>query len=243
MPTSSQQTLSSALTALGDAITGLGPGLQAIASEATNAEAMAEAAIPKSLVGTAPGDVVVLDASGRLPAVDGSRLINLPSQHGVLPVLTIELGHGAQANGGRGIDKGNWYQLDFRIGAAIANCFQYTANDDGTITIPSGVYLVAGSAKILVPSTDTYHLPAQMVFATGQVYAFPGIYQYAVQQYPDAPISSTSVSGVLGSLRLSGVQANWGSVNPLWMGFAKVLGSQNQTPLALQGYMSIVKTG
>ncbi|WP_155675502.1 hypothetical protein [Burkholderia territorii] len=78
---------------------------------------------------------------------------------------------------------------------------------------------------------------------SGQVYAYPGIYQYAVQQYPDVPFSSTSVSGVLGSLRVSGVQANWGNVNSLWMGFAKVLGSQNQTPLALQGYMSIAKIG
>lgn len=33
-----------------------------------------------------------------------------------------------------------------------------------------------------------YQLPAQMAFAVGQNYAFPGIYQYAVQQYPDAPV-------------------------------------------------------
>ncbi len=138
---------------------------------------------------------------------------------------------------------GNWYQLDFRIGLSAANGFEYTTNADGTITIPSGVYLVSGSAKILATSTDTYQLPAQMAFAVGQNYAFPGIYQYAVQQYPDAPVDSASISGVLGSLRMSGVQANWGSSSPLWMGFAKVLGSQNQTPLALQGFMSIVKIG
>ncbi|MDF3081483.1 hypothetical protein [Burkholderia sola] len=185
----------------------------------------------------------MLDESGRLPAIDGSQLTNLPSPHGVLPVLTIELGHGAQANGGRGIDMGNWYQLDFRIGVSAANGFQYTPNADGTITIPVGVYLVSGSAKILAPSTDTYQLPAQMIFAAGQNYAFPGIYQYSVQQYPDAPLGSASISGVLGSLRTSGVQASWGSSSPLWMGFAKVLGSQNQTPLTLQGYMSIVKIG
>lgn len=138
---------------------------------------------------------------------------------------------------------GNWYQLDFRIGVATSNGFQYTANSDGTITIPSGVYLVSGSAKIIAPSTDTYQLPAQMYFAAGRGYAYPGVYQDAVQQYPDAPVGSASISGVLGSLRMSGVQASWGSSSPLWMGFAKVLGSQNQTPLALQGYMSIVKIG
>jgi hypothetical protein len=52
-----------------------------------------------------------------------------------------------------------------------------------------------------------------------------------------------ATSGVLGSLGISGVQASWNSGNPLWMGFAKVLASENQTPLSLPGYMSIVKIG
>ncbi|CAG9258035.1 conserved hypothetical protein [Burkholderia diffusa] len=246
----SRQPFSASLAALAGSVNGLAPGLQSIAANATSARSMAQsaqdtadAAIPKSLAGTAPGDVVVLDANGRLPAVDGSQLTNLPSPHGILPVLTIELGHSSQANSGRGIDMGNWYQLDFRVGVEATNGFQYTTSVDGTITIPTGAYLVSGSAKILAPATDTYQLPAQMTFAVGQAYAFPGIYQYAVQQYPDAPVGSAAISGVLGSLRVSGVQANWGSSNSLWMGFAKVLGSQNQTPLALQGYMSIVKIG
>ncbi|WP_439890923.1 hypothetical protein ACS7SF_17470 [Ralstonia sp. 25C] len=42
---------------------------------------------------------------------------------------------------------------------------------------------------------------------------------------------------------VGGVQGSWNSNSPLWMDFAKVLGSQNQTPLELQGYMSIVKIG
>lgn len=242
MSSSQQQPLPLLNNNLAMAIANLRAGLQAIASKAENAQATADAAIPKSQAGAAPGDVVMLDANGRLPAVDGSQLTNLPSPHGVSPVLTIELGHSARANGGRGIDMGSWYQLDFRVGVGASNGFEYTANDDGTITIPSGVYLVSGNVKILVPSTDTYQLPAQMYFATGQGYEYPGIYQYAVQQYPDAPIGSVTTSDILGSLRVSGVQS-WGSGSPLWMGFAKVLGSQHQTPLALQGYMSIVKIG
>ncbi|HDR9063678.1 TPA: hypothetical protein QDB03_005343 [Burkholderia vietnamiensis] len=205
-----QQPFSASLAALADAITSFAPGLQAISrtaagaqSVATSAEATASAAIPKSQLGTAPGDVVMLDANGRLPAVDGSQLTKLPSPHGVLPVL-IELGHGAQANSGRGIDMGNLYQLDFRIGVSAANGFEYTANADGTITIPSGVYLVSGSAKIIAPSTDMYQLPAQMSFAVGQNYPFPGICQYAVLQYPDAPVGSAMMFGVLGSSRMSG---------------------------------------
>ncbi|KVC72108.1 hypothetical protein [Burkholderia ubonensis] len=242
MSSSQQQPLSLLNNNLAIAIANLRAGVQAAASKATSAQETADAAIPKSQAGTAPGDVVVLDANGRLPAVDGSQLTNLAAPHGILPVLTIELGHSGQANGGRGTDMGNWYQLDFRVGVGASNGFQYTENTDGTITIPSGVYLVTGSAKILAPATDAYQLPVQMAFAVGQNYSFPGIYQYAVQQYPDAPVGSASISGVLGSLRMSGVQS-WGSDSPLWMGFAKVLGSQNQTPLALQGYMSIVKIG
>lgn len=127
--TTSQEQFSAALAALSNAVTGLAAPLQSVASTA-------KAAIPKSQEGIAPGDVVVLDAQGRLPAVDGSQLTNLPLPHGVSPVLAIELGHSAQANGGRGIDMGNWYQLDFRIGVSTHNDFQYTANSDGTITIP-----------------------------------------------------------------------------------------------------------
>ncbi len=162
-----QEQFSSALAGLNNAITGLTAPLQ-------NISTTAKAAIPKSQEGSGPGDVVVLDAQGRLPAVDGSQLTNLPIPHGVSPVLAIELGHSAQANGGRGIDQGSWYQLDFNIGVHTFNGFQYTANTDGMTTIPSGVYLVSGSAKIIAPAADTYQLPAQMAFAVGQSVAYPG---------------------------------------------------------------------
>ncbi|WP_152618222.1 hypothetical protein [Burkholderia pseudomallei] len=92
---STQQSLSSALTALGNTISGLGQGLLALAGKAASAQSTADAAIPESQAGTAPGDMVVFDAQGRLPAVDGSQLTNFSSPHGILPVLTIELGHGA----------------------------------------------------------------------------------------------------------------------------------------------------
>ncbi|KVH51165.1 hypothetical protein [Burkholderia diffusa] len=175
-----------------------------------------------------------------------AQILNKPtSLPGTLPVLTIELGNSAQANGGRGIDQGNWYQLDFHVGTNASNGFQYTVNSDGTITIPSGVYLVSGSAKIIAPSNDTYQWPAQMFFGVGQAYAYPGVYQNAVQRYPDMAQGTISTPGggsIFGPLMLSGVQS-FGPGYPLWMGFAKVLGSVNSTPLSLQGYMSIVKIG
>lgn len=51
--------LSTALAALNDSITGLAPGIRSIAQTASNAQATASAAIPKAQTGTAPGDVVV----------------------------------------------------------------------------------------------------------------------------------------------------------------------------------------
>ena len=233
----SQQDLTAHLSSLSTAIAGVGTGVSAIAKTA-------EQAIPKSQMGTQPGDVVELDAQGRLPAVDGSLLTNLAQPHGILPVLQIELGNSAQANGGRGIDQGSWYQLDFRTGVQAFNDFQYTANSDGTITIPTGIYLVTGSAKIIAPSADNYSLPAQITFAVGQAYGYPGVYQNAVQRFPDSPTGGITTGGtmMLGSLMLSGIQA-FGSNYPLWMGFSKTLGSTNQVPLSLQGYMALVKVG
>lgn len=194
-------------------------------------------------VGTDPGNIIAIDNKGRLPALDGSLLTNLAVPVGVLPVLTIELGNSAQDNGSRGIDRGNWYQLDFRIGTSVSNGFKYTANDDGTITIPSGVYLVAGNAKVIAPQTDNYLLPAQMTFAAGMYYGYPGVYQNAIQQIPDVSTGNARMAGTLGSINVCGVQSSWGPGSPLWMGFDKVLGSENRIPLSLQGYMSIVKIG
>lgn len=213
-----------------------------IAQDASNALATADAAIPKSLIGTAPGDVVALDVQGRLPAVDGSQLTGLTT-HPSLPALIFELGNNAQPNGGLGIDNGSYYQVDCRINPMIVN-FPYTANNDGTINVPDGLYLIAGSAKIILPSQDTVTRPAQMVFAFGQGYSWPGVYQSAVQTYPlvDAVMGSDDAPGVLGSVIVNGV-IPLSKNSPVWMGFSKVLGSQRQIPLALQGHVSIVKIG
>jgi hypothetical protein len=40
------------------------------------------------------------------------------------PVLTVDLGNSGQASGGFGIDMGDWYQLDFRVGVTTGNDFQ-----------------------------------------------------------------------------------------------------------------------
>ncbi|WEY37766.1 hypothetical protein [Paraburkholderia sp. SUR17] len=235
--------LSTALAALSDSITGLAPGIRSIAQTASNAQATASAAIPKAQMGTAPGDVVVLDDNGQLPALDGSQLLNLPQPHGILPVLAIELGHSQQANGGRGIDMGNWFQLDFRIGVNTFNGFAFQTNSDGSATIAGGVYLVAGGVRIIADSTDTWQLPTQMTIATGQSsYPFPGIYQYDAQRLPDYPVASVSAGGVIGFATLCNVMPSWGD-GKLWLGFSKVIGPSTQTPLRLQGYMTYTKIG
>lgn len=79
--------------------------LPGIAQKATNAQATANAAIPKSVIGTARDDVVALDAQGRHPAVDGSQLTGVVA-HSTLPTLIIELSRSMQANDGRGFNRG-----------------------------------------------------------------------------------------------------------------------------------------
>ncbi|MBN3779907.1 hypothetical protein G3O06_20435 [Burkholderia sp. Ac-20345] len=169
-----------------------------------------------------------------------AQILNKPASLSVMPTLMIELGHSAQQNGARGIDKGGYYQIDFHAGTTAYNGFQYVANSDGTLTLPQGQYMINGSVNVIAPSTDTFQLPAQVALAIGTVYKWPGIFQYAVRAFPSLPIASQSVSGSLGSIVISGVQA-WDSNWELWLGFSKVLGSVNQTPLLLQGVVSITQ--
>lgn len=160
-----------------------------------------------------------------------------------LPTLTIELGHSSQENNGRGIDRGTFYQLDFKYGVNTKNNFNYTLNDDGTIYVPSGVYLVLGSFKVMPYTSDTFDLPAQMIVATGMRYDFPGIYQYAVQSYPMPKFSSVTTSNSLGSISMSGAMPMWTNDQKLWLGFSKVAGSAGQYPLLIQGFLNYLKVG
>jgi hypothetical protein len=162
-----------------------------------------------------------------------------------LPGLTIELGNSAQANGGRGIDQGTYYQLDCSIGTTAFNGFSYTANSDGTITLgQSGVYQISAYAHVVNPTAgDIFQIPAQVTFAIGQSYPWPGIYQYSVQSFP-SPIVATQSAQNLGSISLNGkVPLGWNTTSPVWLGFSKVLGTQYQTALALQGALTILKIG
>ncbi|KVS50712.1 hypothetical protein WK39_28030 [Burkholderia cepacia] len=171
-----------------------------------------------------------------------AQILNKPSMVASLPVLIIEFGNSAQPNGGRGIDNGTYYQPDCRIGTTAYNSFPYVTNSDGTITVPSGLYLVSGCLQIIAPSTDTYQLPAQMTVAMGMVYKFPGIFQYAARVLPDISLASQSVSGTIGTVVISSVQS-WGADWEIWTGFSKVLGSSSQTPLLLQGELSVTQLG
>ncbi|WP_175950390.1 hypothetical protein [Burkholderia sp. BCC0405] len=174
-----------------------------------------------------------------------AQILNKPTSiPAILPVLSIEFGNSGQANGGRGIDQGSWYQLDGHVGFNAFNGFQYTVNADGTIAIgQGGTYLALGELKAIASGTDTYQLPVQMIVSVGwNGYGYPGVYQYNVQRFPDAPISTASVSGVLGTICLSGAQ-QWGPGFTIFVGFSKVLGSANQQPLVMQGMLSIVKIG
>lgn len=172
-----------------------------------------------------------------------AKILNKPALDiAVCPSLVVEFGNNGQSNGGRGIDQGNWYQLNFNIGANSYNGFPFTPNPDGTAQLEEGgVYLVCCNAKIISSNSDAYPIPVQMAVATGQAYAYPGIYQYAVQKFPDPPVGNQSVSGVVGNVSFSGVIASWGA-GPLWLGFSKVVGASGAA-LSLQGTISYTKIG
>jgi hypothetical protein len=171
---------------------------------------------------------------------DGGLFV--PTVTPVIPTLTIELGNSGQANGGYGIDQGSYYELDFNIGVTAKNGFPYSVNSDGTFTLTQGgIYLVNGTCKIIAPASDSYSIPAQVILATGQNYAWPGVYQYAVQRYPDLSLQGSGVSGVLGSISLSGTMDLWGAGSPIWLGYSKVKGGSGGNPLQLQGFITYMK--
>ncbi|MEW9584908.1 hypothetical protein [Paraburkholderia sp. DGU8] len=230
-----------------------GRGL-ALADNLGNIEIDATPATAAAIGAVKPGTGLAVAPDGTLSATPQANadwnatsgpaeILNRPSQLTVLPVLTFEFGNSGQANGGLGIDKGNWYQQDFHIGVTTANGFQYTVNSDGTALFPQGVYLVSGTMKILPVASDNFQEPAQITAATGQTYAFPGVYEYAVQFFPQPQTSINTLSGPIGSVFFSGAMANWSASVPIWLGFSKVQGTVHGNPLQLQGFLSYVKVG
>ncbi len=216
--------------------------------------ALSPATRPGSAVATS-GDYADLKDTPAIPpapvnadwnATSGlAQILNKPSSFAAsLPTLTIELGNSNQANSGCGIDHGNWYGLDFNIGVSASNGFKYSVASDGSLLLgATGLYLVCGSAKMIPLASDTYQMPAQITAATGQQYTFPGVYQYAVQNYPAPPLSTLATGGSLGTLALFGAIGDWQAGMSTWLGFSKVPGTQNQNPLHLQGYLSYIKIG
>ncbi|RQH06614.1 hypothetical protein [Paraburkholderia dinghuensis] len=186
-------------------------------------------------VSTDTGNVLVAGSDGGL---------FVPPVTPTIPTLTIELGHSQQAGNGYGIDQGTYYELSFSIGVTARNGFLYSVNSDGTLALGlAGTYLVVGCSKVVAPAADTYTIPGQIVLATGQQYAWPGIYQYAVQRYPDLSETSVSVAGgaVLGTVALAGSIASWTAGTSTWLGFTKINGQSGSNPLKLQGYLTYAK--
>jgi hypothetical protein len=103
--------------------------------------------------------------------------------------------------------------------------------------------MVCGYAHIVTPDgSDLYQLPAQITLAMGTGYAWPGVYQQAVQAFPSPALGSQNVSS-LGSISLAGTTPGFGTDNPIWLGFSKVAGSQYGKTLGLQGTIAITKVG
>ncbi|WP_345815246.1 hypothetical protein AAGS40_23155 [Paraburkholderia sp. PREW-6R] len=154
-----------------------------------------------------------------------------------LPGFQIEPGNTSQGNFGRGIDMGNYYQLDMSLGNSL-NGLSVEFNDDKTMNLPFGTYLVVGSANIVADSEDTFQSPIQMVFSAGFLgFGFPGIYQYSAQYFPPPPVSTVTQGGELGYLSFSSVVR---IANPVAVCFSKIVGPGG-VALRLQGNLAFLK--
>lgn len=169
-----------------------------------------------------------------------AQILNKPTILSNLPTLIIDVGNDAQPNDGRGIDRDKYYQLDFHSGTTAYNDFPYVVNSDGTFTVAPGLYLVTGCLQIVASVADTYQLPAQMTFATGRFYRWPGRVHDGIQAVPGPPTATQSVQGSLGMIVISGVQ-KWDVDWEVWMGFSKILGTTSQEPLKLLGGLSVTQ--
>jgi hypothetical protein len=158
------------------------------------------------------------------------------------PAMKIELGNSAQANGGRGIDKGSYFQVDMSIGQTLLNGLTATNNADGTVTLPAGHYEVTGTIKIVANPAGQFDLPPQLTLATGNSpYSFPGVYQTDVQYLPQAKISSTTSGSSFGTMAISGI-IDLAATDSLWLRFSKIADAGNAANfLSLQGYLNYIK--
>ncbi|MFL9998854.1 hypothetical protein [Paraburkholderia sediminicola] len=214
-------------------------------------------------VGTDPGDFVQLGQSGKLPAVDGSQLENLPHPPqvnadwnatsdpaqilnkpaiGALPLLV------ATISGMTGlIDLGTWLQIDFGREANVRayNGLTFTANSDGTASLPDGIYMVCGGINMTTNYLATYLIPPQMTVATGQVYAFPGQPGYCVQALPSTPLTTSKLwpGGSAGFSTISGVLTGVKAVNGLWLGVSKVQDTTAAFTVVPVGSIAYIKIG
>jgi hypothetical protein len=161
--------------------------------------------------------------------------------------MRIELGNSNQPNSGLGIDNGSYYQLNMSIGQTLYNNFSVQVQADGSAIFPEGLYAVIGGGKIIVEESDTFPAPIQMVLATGSTqYPFPGVYQDAVQSYPEGPVEAagqgtTVNSNPVGMTRMSGTISSNGTES-IWLAFTKIAGTGGNIA-ALQGYVEFLKIG
>ncbi|WP_157651723.1 hypothetical protein [Burkholderia ubonensis] len=150
-----------------------------------------------------------------------------------LPYYRWELGHGAQQNGGLGIDMGSWYRLDMRIGAN--GSLPVTFDADGYAVLPAGTYLAFSGAHITSqPNAGAQVENWQASFMFDQGYGFPGVYQYNSLYYKRVDTSAEDFT-----MAVSDVREGGGANSKTCFGFSK---SSTHT-VRPQGYIGIVKIG
>ena len=91
-------------------------------------------------VGTAANEIVQLDGSAKLPAVDGSQLTNLPS---AAPEYLIIEDQKTSGTGGGTFNSGAWRDRD--LNTTVLNEITGASLASNQITLPAGTYEIASS--------------------------------------------------------------------------------------------------
>lgn len=175
----------------------------------------------------ASGDIPVSKAKGNVITMEDDGLFGNPAAP-TIPYVRWEIGHSQQANGGRGIDQGDWWQLDLSIGQA-SNLEGLVNNEDGTVTLPKGAYQIVSDAQL----SGTQMSGQYMMKFYGQSYG----YKRAPYQVAATHIAQLSAGSVPRTLALASCPLFF----DLTWGFGYDKGADGLAEL--RGFISVLKIG
>lgn len=174
------------------------------------------------LLSSDPDQSAVLDGQGRIRVPKNSTA--------ALLWATWPLGNSQQLNGGRGIDGGNHFRNDMRIGMET-NIAGMTFTDLGGAVLPSGVYLGSFTTNLFNTGGTYASQPIVVALKSDAVYGYPGVFQYDLIVRSQQSSSASVAPGTLTGTYIFQSPADF------HFAFDKGDGSLN----AVQGFVQVIK--